>query len=80
MHLRTPILSAAIAMGLGGITTVHQVSLSAIYLDGEVRCHLSCLGFVGSLRYVVYFCGAHHELLFLSCQSSLPFVLPITVF
>ncbi|CAN0079485.1 unnamed protein product, partial [Scytosiphon promiscuus] len=37
MHLRTPILSAAVAMGLGGITTVHQVSLSAIYLDGEIE-------------------------------------------
>lgn len=42
MHLRTPILSAAVAMGLGGITTVHQVSLSEIYLDGEVRPQPPC--------------------------------------
>eukprot|EP00752_Nemacystus_decipiens_P008609 g7688.t1 len=37
MHLRTPILSAAIAMGLGGITTVHQVALSSLHLDGEIK-------------------------------------------
>ena len=36
MHLRTPILSAAIAMGLGGITTVHQVALSSVHLEREV--------------------------------------------
>ncbi|CAB1120616.1 unnamed protein product [Ectocarpus sp. CCAP 1310/34] len=37
MHLRTPILSAAVAMGIGGITTVHQVALSSLRLDGEAR-------------------------------------------
>eukprot|EP00903_Cladosiphon_okamuranus_P010542 g9972.t1 len=36
MHLRTPILSAAIAMGLGGITTVHQVALSSLHLADEI--------------------------------------------
>ncbi|CAM9567246.1 unnamed protein product [Ectocarpus sp. 12 AP-2014] len=37
MHLRTPILSAAVAMGIGGITTVHQVALSSLHLDGEIE-------------------------------------------
>ncbi|CBN75796.1 hypothetical protein Esi_0181_0025 [Ectocarpus siliculosus] len=37
MHLRTPILSAAVAMGIGGITTVHQVALSSLRLDGEIE-------------------------------------------
>lgn len=36
MHLRTPMLSAAVAMGIGGITTVHQVALSSLRLDGTV--------------------------------------------
>lgn len=34
MHLNRPILSSAITMGVGGITTVHQVGLGSVRLEG----------------------------------------------
>lgn len=64
MHLRTPILSAAIAMGVGGITTVHQVALSSLHLDGEVGCPL----FLSSLRFSFFLsCVTRPQ-----CSSQMP--------
>ncbi|CAM9981754.1 unnamed protein product, partial [Pylaiella littoralis] len=43
MHLRAPILSAAIAMGIGGITAVNQLALSTVQLDDETQPGVSLL-------------------------------------
>lgn len=71
MHLRTPILSAAVAMGIGGITTVHQVALASLRLSDEVGCpsyisFVSCFYFLTRIVPTPYECMSYTQFSFVT--------------